>query len=203
MLNSKNTMKTSPVSCSRPHEAKKKDIQRHKWKLRNSQRDACQCRCTSMYRVVIFFPLFLRVSTPTSATVNCELCCILSLGMDGTFSCVVVLEPLLLTQVLADMGNECQPNPDPGVAYIESVCKSWDRISCIFYPLLFYFSARFMRWQLNGVPFTECVRVSSWNRSLHIQVCASVPLLCLSVSIHVYVSCLWHLHVISHVTPLS
>lgn len=57
--------------------------------------------------------------------------------MDGSVSCVAMLEPLLLTQVLADAGNECQPNPDPGVAYIESAWKFWDHISSFFFFFLF------------------------------------------------------------------
>lgn len=55
--------------------------------------------------------------------------------MDGAFSCVAMLEPLLLTQALADAGSECQPNPDPGVAYIESACK----ISGSRFLLFFFF----------------------------------------------------------------
>lgn len=43
---------------------------------------------------------FPRISTATSVAVNPELCYILSLWMDGAFSCVAMLEPLLLTQVL-------------------------------------------------------------------------------------------------------
>lgn len=39
--------------------------------------------------------------------------------MDRAFSCVDMLDPLL-TQALADDWNERQPNPDPGVPYMQS-----------------------------------------------------------------------------------
>lgn len=50
--------------------------------------------------------------------------------MDRAFSCVDMLDPLL-TQALADDWNERQPNPDPGVPYMQSAWKSWDHMSCL------------------------------------------------------------------------
>lgn len=114
---------------------------------------------------------FLRISTAVSQTVNCELCYILSLWMDGTFSCVAMLEPLL-TQALADTENECQPNPDPGVAYMESAWKPSDHISyfTFFMPL-----------------FAELIHVCTYQvKSPPAHSGVQEPLVCLCVYIGVY-----------------
>lgn len=67
--------------------------------------------------------------------------------MDGAFSCVAALEALLLTQALAGAGNERQPNPDPGVAYIGPAGKI---LRSRF--LLFQIQPLFVRRRLSGVP---------------------------------------------------
>lgn len=101
---------------------------------------------------------------------------------------VALFEPLLLTQARADAWKDCQPNPDPGVAYIESAGK-----------ILRSSFKLFLKYALVWTPTSE------WHsifRTLCLWAGACEHLLLL-IWAKVYVSCLWHCHVISHVNQPS
>lgn len=158
----------------------------NKWKPPISGTMACHCQpnmwCLITYAVVDFL-FFLWTSTATLKAVNCELCYILWWGMDRTVSCVARLEPLLLlTQALSHKWNECQPNPNHGVAYMEPACKIlWSH---------FLASIPGLRTKLHPIYWPHlfehtCLRVSSLHVSINHTPCvmpfpASPDLVCTS-----------------------